>query len=131
MAFVSVTTAFVSVVMVFVTVTKAFMSAVTAFVSVTMTFEPVTTAFVSVTVAFVSVKMALVFVTTALGLARSYGVSEQVFIEAKVNAILSTLSFSSFSFLDAPSHLYMRSCPSVGPSVRLSRVIFEGEKYAY
>ena len=41
-------------------------------------------------------------------------------------------------FLDAPSHLYMRSCPSVGPSVRPSvrrsvgpsRVIFEGEKYA-
>ena len=39
-------------------------------------------------------------------------------------------SFSSTWFLDAPSHLYKRSCPSVGPSVRRS-VIFEGEKYAY
>ena len=28
--------------------------------------------------------------------------------------------FLHFSFLDAPSHLYMRSCPSVGPSVRPS-----------
>jgi len=44
-----------------------------------------------------------------------------------------------FAFLDAPSHLYMRSCPSVRPSVRRSvrpsvgpsRVIFEGGKYAY
>ena len=38
-------------------------------------------------------------------------------------------------FLDAPSHLYMRLCPSVRPSVcpsvRMSRVIFEGEKNAY
>ena len=34
-------------------------------------------------------------------------------------------------FLDAPSHLYKRSCPSVGPSIGWSRVIFEGEKYAY
>ena len=43
--------------------------------------------------------------------------------------------FLFFLFLDAPSHLYMRSCPSVGPSVRpsvrWSRVIFKGEKYAY
>ena len=45
----------------------------------------------------------------------------------------------SLHFLDAPSHLYKRSCPSVrpsvgpsvGPSVRPSRVIFKGEKYAY
>ena len=44
-----------------------------------------------------------------------------------------------YLFLDAPSHLYMRSClsvrPSVRPSVRLSvcpsRVFFEGEKYAF
>ena len=42
-------------------------------------------------------------------------------------------------FLDAPSHLYMRLCPSVRrsvrrsvrPLVRLSRVIFEVEKYEY
>ena len=34
-------------------------------------------------------------------------------------------------FLDAPSHLYKRSCPSVRPSEGWSRVIFEGEKYAY
>ena len=38
-------------------------------------------------------------------------------------------------FLDAPSHLYKRSCPFVRPSARpsegWSRVIFEGEKYAY
>ena len=33
-------------------------------------------------------------------------------------------SMSNFSFLDAPSHLYKRSCPSVRPSVRPSRVIF-------
>ena len=32
----------------------------------------------------------------------------------------------SFSFLDATTHLYKRSCPSVGPSVGLSSVIFEG-----
>ena len=38
-------------------------------------------------------------------------------------------------FLDATSHLYKRLCPSVrrsvGPPVRWSRVVFEGEKYAY
>ena len=34
-------------------------------------------------------------------------------------------------FSDAPSHLYERSCPSVGPSVGPSHVIFEGEKDAY
>ena len=38
-------------------------------------------------------------------------------------------------FFDAPSHLYKRSCPSVRPSVHRSvgpsRVIFEGDKYAY
>ena len=35
-------------------------------------------------------------------------------------------------FLDAPSHLIRgRVRPSVRPSVGLSRVIFEGEKYAY
>ena len=37
-------------------------------------------------------------------------------------------------FLDAPSHLCKRLCPSVGPSVRRSvrwsRVIFVGEKHA-
>ena len=43
--------------------------------------------------------------------------------------------FSNFvPFLDAPSHLYKRSCPSVRrsvcPSVGSSRVIIEGEKYA-
>ena len=42
---------------------------------------------------------------------------------------------TAFFFLDAPSHLYKRVCPSVGPSVRPSDgpspVIFEGEKYAY
>ena len=48
-----------------------------------------------------------------------------------------------FQFLDAPSHLYRRLCPSVRPSVgpsvgpsvrpsvRPSRVIFEDEKNAY
>ena len=48
-------------------------------------------------------------------------------------------SSSSNFFLDATSHLYKRSCSSVrpqvrrsvGPSVGPSRVIFEGEKYAY
>ena len=46
---------------------------------------------------------------------------------------------SVVTFLDAPSHLYMRLRPSVGPSVgpsdrpsvRMSRVIFEGEQNAY
>ena len=38
---------------------------------------------------------------------------------------------SVLGFLDAPSHLYKRLCPSVRPSVRMSRVIFEGEKNAY
>ena len=33
--------------------------------------------------------------------------------------------------LDAPSHLYTRSCPSVRRSVGPSHVIFEAEKYAY
>ena len=40
-------------------------------------------------------------------------------------------SFHLASFLDAPSHLFMRLCPSVRPSVRMSRVIFEGERNAY
>ena len=34
-------------------------------------------------------------------------------------------------FLDAPSHLYKKVCPSVRSSVGPSPVIFEGEKYAY
>ena len=36
-----------------------------------------------------------------------------------------------YTFLDALSHFYKRFRRSVGPSVCMSRVIFEGEKYAY
>ena len=50
------------------------------------------------------------------------------FCDKAVLLWLSSLSFMSlFLFLDAPSHLYKRSCPSVGPS----HVIFEGKKNAY
>ena len=45
-------------------------------------------------------------------------------------ALVQTIHFCFylfFFFLDAPSHLYKRSCPSVRPS----GVIFEGKKYAY
>ena len=34
--------------------------------------------------------------------------------------VYSYISFSHFQFLDAPSHLYKRVCPSVRPSVRRS-----------
>ena len=40
-----------------------------------------------------------------------------------------------FRFIDATTHLYKRSCPSVrlsvGPLVRMSRVIFKDKRYAY
>ena len=36
--------------------------------------------------------------------------------------------YGGASFLDATTHLYKRSCPSVRPSVRPSRVIFERRK---
>ena len=45
--------------------------------------------------------------------------------------IVSSIMMSCDDFLDAPSHLYMRLCPSVRRSVRMSRVIFEGEKNAH
>ena len=47
--------------------------------------------------------------------------------------IMIMMSFDDF--LDAPSHLYMRLCPSVGPSVRpsvrMSRVIFDGRIWPF
>ena len=61
--------------------------------------------------------------------------SKKVWGTREVRECWLNLSF----FLDAPSHLYKRLCPSVGPSVRPSvgpsvrpsRVIFEVEKYVY
>ena len=43
-------------------------------------------------------------------------------------AIEQEINIQVCRFLDAPSHLYKRLCPSVGPSV--CPIIFEGEKNA-
>ena len=71
---------------------------------------------------------------------REYGsiiVSSFFFVDVGLITVIFSLLLFFFVelFLNAPSHLYEKLCPSVRPSVRRSvepsRVIFEGEKYAY